>query len=80
MARNHTHEPRNMTNYVFWLLLLQAISFILLGVLVLLYPALLFFLAAVQFLWMGFTTLLLAMRVRTYGEQFPAITDELKHA
>lgn len=65
----HAHEVRSESNYFFWMLILQGISWIVLGVFVILYPLSLFFIAAFSFLWMGVTTLLIAWRVRSIRDR-----------
>ncbi len=69
MARNDLSKAQDLANYAFWILLLQAAAFIILGILVIVYPATLFFLVAVNFLWAGVSALLLALRVREFKEE-----------
>ena len=72
-----TERARDTGSYLFWLLLLQGLSFVLLGILVILYPAVLFVIVATTFLWIGFTTVLLAWRIRKHLNEMPA--TEMRH-
>ncbi|HEX6462609.1 MAG TPA: hypothetical protein VFZ58_05095 [Candidatus Saccharimonadales bacterium] len=55
----------------YWTLLLQATIFILLGLLILFYPALLFILAAVAFVMVGLASLIFAWKVRALIDKLP---------
>jgi uncharacterized membrane protein HdeD (DUF308 family) len=65
MARNSLKE---IANTLSWLFILQGISYIALGILVIIYPATLFAIVAATFIWTGLTTLMLAWRVRQSRE------------
>lgn len=54
---------------LFWMFLLQGASFLVLGVLIILYPEVLFALAAALCVWIGLTTLLIAWRVRKFRRE-----------
>ena len=73
MAKGSLTSTRSLTNYLFWTLILQGVSFIVLGILIVLYPAILFVLVAAAFIWMGFTTILLAWRVRSFWGFLPEL-------
>lgn len=55
---------RNLAKHLFWLLLLQGVSLIALGILVLMYPAVLFGLVAATFVWNGVMSMVIAWRVQ----------------
>jgi uncharacterized membrane protein HdeD (DUF308 family) len=55
---------KNLAKHLSWLLLLQGVSLLLLGILVLVYPAVLFALVAATFIWNGIMSLIIAWRVQ----------------
>jgi hypothetical protein len=55
---------KEITNSFFWIVGLQGLSLIVLGALIIIYPAVLFLIVAAAFIWTGLTTLMLAWRVR----------------
>jgi hypothetical protein len=57
---------RSIANYLFWLLVLQGIWFLLIGWLILVYPATLVLLAAATFFWIGVSVLISAWRMRRW--------------
>lgn len=59
-------QASDAAKYLFWLLILQGISFIILGFLVIFYPQILFILVAATFMWVGTTTLVIAWRVHQF--------------
>jgi uncharacterized membrane protein HdeD (DUF308 family) len=57
--------------HFYWTLLLQGFLFILLAVLILIYPQILFALAAAAFLVIGIVLLAFAMKVRAFWQKLP---------
>jgi uncharacterized membrane protein HdeD (DUF308 family) len=66
---------RKVANHLSALFLLQGISFILLGILVLIYPPFLFALVAATFIWTGITTIILSGRVRRLAREHPELLE-----
>ncbi len=60
---------KDASSYVFWTLLLQSVSWVLMGILVILYPVTLFILVAATFIWIGLTTFLIAWRIRRHAQE-----------
>lgn len=58
---------------MYWSLLVQGILFLLLAVLILLYPALLFALVSATFLLIGVVLLMLAWKIRKFWNKLPNI-------
>lgn len=56
---------RNLARHLFWLFLLQGVVLVALGILVLIYPAILFGLVAGTFVWNGAMMIAIAWRVRS---------------
>ena len=73
MAKGSSTSTRSLTNYLFWTLILHGLSFIVLGILIVLYPAILIVIVAASFIWIGFTTMLLAWRVRSFWGSLPEV-------
>ncbi len=55
---------RNLAKHMFWILLVQALVLVGLGLLVLAYPAILFVLVAATLIWNGAMMLVIAWRIR----------------
>jgi uncharacterized membrane protein HdeD (DUF308 family) len=55
---------KNLAKHLSWLLFLQSASLLILGLAVLLYPAILFALVAATFIWNGIMSGVMAWRVR----------------
>ncbi len=70
MIESKFHYVHTASNALFWIFLLQGISFVLLGILVLLYPEILFVLMSALFVWIGLTTFLMAWRIRKFKKDF----------
>ncbi|HSX02442.1 MAG TPA: hypothetical protein VLI05_03975 [Candidatus Saccharimonadia bacterium] len=58
-------------NHTFWTLILQGSAFVVLGLLIVVYPAILVALAAIAFLVVGLSLLLLAAKLRSIYRQLP---------
>jgi uncharacterized membrane protein HdeD (DUF308 family) len=58
-------------NQFFWTLILQGVVSVLLGILILIYPALLIALASVFFLVIGISTFVLAGKIRRIWHMLP---------
>ena len=77
MPKNSTIKTQDIINYLFWTLILQGLVYLILGIGIFLYPALLFILVSVNFLWLGITTLILAWRIRKFHGVIPELfTDK----
>lgn len=72
MAKNKREITQDASDYLFWLLLLQGLSSLLLGILVIFYPVVVFVLVAVEFIWSGITALVMAARVKRFGKEVVA--------
>lgn len=66
MDNIRTSRGHELYNYVFWLFIIQGISLILLGIVILIYPEILFLLVATAFIWAGITVLITARRIRRF--------------
>ncbi len=64
---------KEVINNIYWSLLLQGVLFVLLAVLILLYPPLLIALATAAFLVIGISMLIFAWKVRTFWNKIPDI-------
>ena len=74
-TNNHDNvrvSARSIADNLFWIMLLQGVIFLLLGILVIMYPAVLFALAAASFIWAGVTVIVMAWRVRKFSKSEPA--------
>jgi uncharacterized membrane protein HdeD (DUF308 family) len=80
MAQNQNHHrnslSRSVINYFYWLMLLQGLSFLLLGILVVMYPPAVIILVAINLLWNGITTIMLAWKVRKLRRLDPDVLAE----
>lgn len=65
------HEVGRALNQFYITLVLQAVVFILLGLLILLYPPLLTVLAATAFVLVGIIILILAWKIRAFIDNLP---------
>lgn len=70
---DHLKAIKETVNNIYWSLLLQGLLFVLLAVLILIYPALLFALVSATFLLIGIALLVLAWKVRKFWNKVPAI-------
>lgn len=73
MANRKPGKMSDFANYAFFILLLQALVFIALGILVVMYPLIIVILVATNFIWMGVTTFLLAWRIRQLKGDIPEV-------
>lgn len=62
---------KETVTHLFWALLLQGTAFVLLAILILIYPEFLFALVSATFLVIGVGLLLLAWKVYTYWRKVP---------
>ncbi len=60
-------------NNIYWSLLVQGVLFVLLAILILVYPALLFALVSATFLLVGIVLLAMAWKVRKFWNKIPNI-------
>ncbi len=58
---------------IYWSLLIQGVLFVLLAILILVYPALLFALVSATFLSVGIVLLVIAWKVRKFWNKIPNI-------
>lgn len=70
---DHLRALKETVNNMYWSLLVQGILFLLLAVMILLYPALLFALVSATFLLIGVVLLVLAWKVRKFWDKLPNI-------
>ncbi len=70
---DHLKAIKETVNNIYWSLLLQGLLFVLLAVLILIYPALLFALVSATFLLIGIALLVLAWKVRKFWNKVPSI-------
>ncbi len=75
MAKKHIDKTQEITNYLFWIFLLQGVTLVLLGFWILIDPAVLFILVSVTFIWNGITTFMLAWRVRRFWKEVPELFE-----
>ena len=73
MFSTRLKQTRKMTSVLFWMWLLQGVSLLILGGLVLFYPQILFALVAATFVWIGIIALLVAWRIRSFKKQLPEL-------
>ncbi|MGH7196455.1 MAG: hypothetical protein ACREGJ_01655 [Candidatus Saccharimonadales bacterium] len=62
---------KDTVNHLFWTLVLQGTAFIVLAVLIVLYPALLFAIVAASFFILGILLLAFALKVRAFWGRVP---------
>ncbi len=70
MIESDIKHLRSATKALFWMFLLQGISFILLGVLIILYPEVLFALMSFLFVWIGLSIVTVAWKIRKFNKEF----------
>ena len=75
---DHVQAAGEVARHIFWSLVLQGIAFLMLAVLILLYPALLFALVSVMFFFMGLMLLTIAFRLRGVWRKLPKFLKEGK--
>lgn len=73
MFTERLKETRKAASILFWMWLLQGVSLLILGGLVLFYPQILFALVAATFIWIGLIALLIAWRILQFKKQLPKI-------
>lgn len=62
---------RDTINHMFWTILFQGLMFILLAVLIVIYPATLFVLVSVSFFLIGLMLLSFAYKIRIFWNKLP---------
>ncbi len=67
----HIQTIKDAVNHLYWSLVVQGIIFLLLAILIVLYPALLIVLVATMFAFMGLVILGLAIRLRQLWGKLP---------
>lgn len=71
--QQHIDTIKDAFSNVYWSFMLEGIAFIVLAVLILIYPALLIALASVAFLFIGISSIILAIKIKTIWNKLPNI-------
>ncbi|MGD8373908.1 MAG: hypothetical protein PVI21_03565 [Candidatus Woesebacteria bacterium] len=69
----HLAVIKETISNVYWSFLLEGIAFIILAILVVIYPALLIALASVAFLFIGISSIILAIKIKSAWNKLPKI-------
>jgi uncharacterized membrane protein HdeD (DUF308 family) len=67
----HLENIKNAVNHFFWTLVIQGAVFIILAVLIIIYPALLIALVAATFIIIGVSSLVFAVKLRKLWNRVP---------
>lgn len=73
MKDNNSNVIKNVTTDLFWLFLLQGLSFIGMGILIFYYPQIIVGLVIGGFLWLGLTTIVTGWKIKRFGQAMEMI-------
>jgi len=59
---------QKIINNIFWMFILQGVSFILMGISVYFYPAIVVWLFVAGFIWLGITAIIAGVRTKKFGK------------
>lgn len=66
-------ELKDVTNNLFWLFMLQGVSFIALGILVYHYPAIILGLVVAGFIWTGLSALVTGWKIKKFSKKIETL-------